>query len=57
MNKKPSEIIREKILQNGGRAIVHSLTGKPYEIRHGSDGKSFLSGFVNKDREKSKLFL
>ena len=42
MNKKPSEIIREKILQNGGRAIVHSLTGKPYEIRHGSDGKSFL---------------
>ena len=57
MNKKPSEIIREKILQNGGRAIVHSLTGKPYEIRHGSYGKSFLSGFVNKDREKSKLFL
>ena len=42
MNKKPSEIIREKILQNGGRAIVHSLTGKPYEIRHCSDGKSFL---------------
>ena len=42
MNKRPSEIIREKILQNGGRAIVQSLTGKPYEIRHCSDGKSFL---------------
>ena len=42
MNKKQSEIIREKILQNGGRAIVHSLTGKPYEIRHCLDGKSFL---------------
>ena len=42
MNKRPSEIIREKILQNGGRVIVHSITGKPYEIRHCSDGKSFL---------------
>lgn len=42
MNKKTSEIIKEKIVQNGGRVIVHSLTGKPYEIRHCSDGKSFL---------------
>lgn len=42
MNKRPSEIIREKILRNGGRVIVHSITGKPYEIRHCSDGKSFL---------------
>lgn len=42
MNKRPSEIIKEKILRNGGRAIVHSITGKPYEIRHCSDGKSFL---------------
>ena len=42
MNKRPSEIIKEKILRNGGRVIVHSITGKPYEIRHCSDGKSFL---------------
>lgn len=42
MNQKTSEIIKEKIVQNGGRVIVHSLTGKPYEIRHCSDGKSFL---------------
>ena len=42
MNKRPSEIIKEKILRNGGRVIVHSITGRPYEIRHCSDGKSFL---------------
>lgn len=42
MNKKPSIIIKEKIMQNGGRVLVHSLTGKLYEIRHCSDGKSFL---------------
>ena len=40
--KKPSEIIKDKLLQNGGRAIVHSLTGKAYEIRSGNDGHSFL---------------
>ena len=42
MNKKPSIIIKERIMQNGGRVLVHSLTGKLYEICHCSDGKSFL---------------
>lgn len=42
MNIKASEIIKTKLSQNGGRALVHSLTGKTYEIRACTDGRSFL---------------
>lgn len=39
---KASEIIKTKLKENGGRAIVESISGKKYEIRAAADGKSFL---------------
>ncbi len=38
----PSEIIRDKLMQAGGSAIVHSLTGKPYKITAVPGSNSFL---------------
>ncbi|MBQ3878821.1 MAG: DUF2089 family protein, partial [Oscillospiraceae bacterium] len=38
---KASEIIRAKIKANGGRVIVHSARGLPYEIIASPDGRSF----------------
>lgn len=40
---KASEIIKRKLKENGGRAIVHTLTGLPCEIRAAGDGVSFIS--------------
>jgi hypothetical protein len=40
--RKPSEIIKEKLLENRGSAIVYSMTGKSYEIRSCNDGCSFV---------------
>ena len=40
---KASEIIKNKLKENGGRAIVHTARGLPCEIRVASDGVSFLS--------------
>lgn len=40
---KASEIIKAKLLQNGGRVIVHTSRGLPCEIRIASDGVSFIS--------------
>lgn len=40
---KASEIIKAKLLDNGGRVIVHTLQGLPCEIIAHSDGKSFVS--------------
>jgi len=37
---KASDVIKEKLAQNGGRATVRSITDKPYEIRIGRDGKN-----------------
>ncbi len=39
---KASDIIREKLCENGGRATVYSVTGKPYIIRAANDGRTFL---------------
>lgn len=39
---KASDLVRKKLLESGGRAIVISLRGKPYEIRAAWDGKAFL---------------
>lgn len=39
---KASDIIRNKLYENGGRATVYSITGKPYIIRAANDGNSFL---------------
>lgn len=38
---KASEIIKTKLKDCGGRAIVHSITGIPYEIKAEPDGESF----------------
>jgi len=40
---KPSEIIKNKLKENGGRVIVHTARGLPCEICVASDGVSFLS--------------
>ena len=40
---KASEIIKNKLKENGGSAIVHTARGLPCEIRVASDGVSFLS--------------
>ena len=37
-----SDIVRNKLYENGGRATVYSVTGKPYIIRAAKDGCSFL---------------
>ncbi|MBQ7473367.1 MAG: DUF2089 family protein [Oscillospiraceae bacterium] len=38
---KASEIIKTKLKESGGRAIVHSISGVAYEIKAEPDGKSF----------------
>lgn len=40
---KASEIIKAKLLDNGGRVIVHTARGLPCEIIAAPDGKSFVS--------------
>ena len=40
---KASEIIKAKLLDNGGRVIVHTARGLPCEIIAAPDGKSFAS--------------
>lgn len=38
----PSDMIRSKLYENGGKATVYSITGKPYIIKAANDGCSFL---------------
>lgn len=38
---KASEIIKTKLKETGGRAIVHSINGNDYEIKAEADGDSF----------------
>lgn len=40
---KASETIKAKLLDNGGRVIVHTARGLPCEIIAAPDGKSFVS--------------
>ena len=40
---KASEIIKAKIKENGGRVVIHTVTGLPCEIGLSADGKTFLS--------------
>lgn len=42
-SKHASEIIKAKLLDNGGRVIVHTARGLPCEIVASPDGKSFTS--------------
>lgn len=42
-SKKASEIIKAKLIDNGGRATVYTARGLPCEIYAASDGKSFIS--------------
>ncbi len=41
-SNKASIIIKRKLAENGGRAIVSSINGNRYGIRMGSDGQHFL---------------
>ncbi|MBQ3557507.1 MAG: DUF2089 family protein, partial [Oscillospiraceae bacterium] len=41
-SNKASEIVKRKLKENGGRAIVYTARGLPCEIRVAADGKSFL---------------
>ena len=40
-SKKASEIVKTKLKEAGGRAVVRSISGKLYEIIAEADGKSF----------------
>lgn len=40
---KASDIIKQMLIEHGGRVIVHTARGLPCEIRAASDGISFLS--------------
>lgn len=40
---KASEIIKAKLIENGGSVIVHTARGLPCDITAHSDGKSFVS--------------
>ena len=40
---KASEIIKAKLIEHGGRIIVHTARGLPCEIIAHSDGKSFIT--------------
>lgn len=42
-SKKPSEIIKHKLKEHGGRVIVHTARGLPCEICVAADGVSFVS--------------
>lgn len=39
---KASDIIRKKLCESGGKAMVYSVTGKPYIIKAANDGNAFL---------------
>lgn len=39
---KASDIIRNKLYENGGKATVYSVSGKAYVIKASGDGKTFL---------------
>ena len=42
VSTKASDIIRNKLYDNGGKATVRSVSGKQYVIRAGNNGKTFL---------------
>ena len=42
-SKKASEIIKAKLMDNGGHITVYTLRGLPCEVWADSDGKSFIS--------------
>ena len=42
-NPKASEIVKAKLLENGGHVTVYTARGLPCEIWADSDGKSFVS--------------
>lgn len=42
-SNKASQIIKQMLIERGGRAIVHTARGLPCEIRTAPDGVSFLS--------------
>ena len=41
-SKKASEIIKAKLVENGGRAMVRTYTGELREIQAAANGKQFL---------------
>lgn len=42
-SRKASDIIKKKLMENNGKAIVHTVRGLPCEIRAAPDGISFFS--------------
>lgn len=44
---RASDIVRNKLYENGGQATVYSITGNPYTIKANSDGKTFSSDAFN----------
>jgi hypothetical protein len=46
-NLSASEIVRKKLLENGGTVTISLLDGKPCKVIASSDGKSFASDKLN----------
>ena len=46
-SNKASDIIKQKLMENGGKATVYTVNGGSHEIRAASDGLSFISNKVN----------
>lgn len=42
-SSKASDIIKQKLMENGGRTVVYTMRGLPCEIRVAPDGVSFIS--------------
>lgn len=53
---KPSEIVRTKLEQNGGRATVYSINGKPCKIWLTAGSTAFASDKLPKPAYKLTLF-
>ncbi|MBQ3134262.1 MAG: DUF2089 family protein [Oscillospiraceae bacterium] len=53
---KASEIIKNKLKENGGRVVVYTIQGLPCEIRVAADGNSFLSDKLSASAYEFRVF-
>lgn len=50
-SKKASDVIKRKLMENGGRAVVHTARDLPCEIRAAADEVSFVSDKLPKGQQ------
>ncbi|MBQ2224265.1 MAG: hypothetical protein II420_05860, partial [Oscillospiraceae bacterium] len=54
---KASEIIKTKLKEAGGRAVVHSINGNAYELKAEADGRSFSSEAIRLSQTTLMMYL